>query len=109
MLTKPILSKFSFSGRRQVLRAACALALSASLGLAAPALRAESLVLEGKDGWLFPGWESLTDPDTAGLAAVISQLRATQTLLAARNIGFVVIVAPMKARYAADHLPDGQV
>ncbi|MFM0247332.1 alginate O-acetyltransferase AlgX-related protein [Paraburkholderia sediminicola] len=102
------MSKSPFSGRRQVLRAACALAVSAGLGLMAPALQAAPLVLEGKDGWLFPGWESLTDPDAGGLAAVIAQLRDTQTLLAAHDIGLVVIVAPMKARYYADRLPDGQ-
>ena len=45
--------------------------LAASIGLAVPAAQADdsSIVLRGNDGWLFPGWGSLTEVDSRGIEA----------------------------------------
>jgi alginate O-acetyltransferase complex protein AlgJ len=66
-----------------------------------------SLIIDGKGDWLFPAWESLTDAGTAGIAAAIKTIAATQHLLKAGGIELLVAVVPMKARFYPDKLPDG--
>lgn len=76
--------------------------------LSALPAHAEALVLEGKDGWLFPGWESLNTVDAAGIDASIALIQSANTLLAAREVQLLVLVVPMKAPFYPDRLPEGQ-
>ncbi|MFG1345096.1 twin-arginine translocation pathway signal [Xanthobacter autotrophicus DSM 431] len=87
-----------------------ALALAGPLaGIGAPAARAADgpTIVIGKDGWLFPGWESLTVLDKAGITANVGLIKDASTALAARNILLVVMVVPLKASFYKDKLPDG--
>lgn len=88
--------------------AALALGL-ATAGLAAATLpaAAQSGVIQGQGGWLFPAWESLSVLDKAGIARTIALLKDTQAALAAKNIRLMPIVVPLKASFYADKLPDG--
>ena len=45
------------------------LAGAALAGSAMACADSSSIIIEGKDNWLFPGWGSLTHVDTAGIAA----------------------------------------
>jgi alginate O-acetyltransferase complex protein AlgJ len=65
-------------------------------------------VIEGKDRWLFPGWESLTTANTAGVDRSIDLIRQAKDLLAAKKIELLVIVVPMKAVTYRDNLPEDQ-
>ncbi|WP_454918871.1 alginate O-acetyltransferase AlgX-related protein [Xanthobacter sediminis] len=88
--------------------AALALSLAAAGFTAAVApAAAQSGVIQGQGGWLFPGWESLSVLDKAGIARTISLLKDTQAALAAKNIRLLPIVVPLKASFYADKLPDG--
>jgi alginate O-acetyltransferase complex protein AlgJ len=69
---------------------------------------ANESVLVGKDGWLFPNWESLTKSDKPAIDATIALIRHAKDLFAARNIGLVVMVVPMKATFYPQRLPAGQ-
>lgn len=89
--------KYSYSSMRK-------LAVLASLMLCAAA-RAAPLVIEGQDGWLFPGWEHSDKVDHAALTANIKLLQDTQQLLAARNINLLVMVVPAKAAFYRQRLP----
>jgi alginate O-acetyltransferase complex protein AlgJ len=66
-----------------------------------------SLIIEGKGDWLFPTWESLTDPGTAGIASAVETIAATNAALRAGGIDLLVLVVPLKARLYPDKLPDG--
>jgi len=66
----------------------------------------EPVVIEGKDNWLFPGWESLTIADTAGIDQCINLIRQVSDQLAAKKIGLLVVVVPMKASIYPGNLPD---
>lgn len=79
----------------------------ALLGAPKPAL-SQPAVIEGKDAWLFPGWESHDNVDQAGIAKSVDLIRDVKTRLAARKIGLVVVVAPMKAPFYQDRLNDSQ-
>jgi alginate O-acetyltransferase complex protein AlgJ len=70
---------------------------------AAPA----STVIEGRDRWLFPGWESLTIDDTPACLKVLDLIHATTGRLTARGIRSVIVIAPLKARSCEAKLPDG--
>lgn len=74
---------------------------------ARPAWAAADLIIDGKGDWLFPAWESLTDPGTAGIAEAIRTIASTQQILHAAGIQTLVLVVPMKARFYPDRLPDG--
>ncbi len=82
------------------------LAAGAAL-IAAPAHAAASLIIDGHDDWLFPAWESLTDPGTAGIADTVRTIAATNRTLHAAGIDLLVLVVPLKARLYPDKLPDG--
>ncbi|MGQ3675469.1 alginate O-acetyltransferase AlgX-related protein [Xanthobacter sp. TB0139] len=94
--------------RRHMLGAlgAGALAMSLSLPGATPAMAQGESIIHGKNGWLFPGWESLTTSDQAGIEAAAALIGDTSKALAARNIRLITIVAPLKARFHRDKLPD---
>jgi len=64
-----------------------ALGLSAALlAVAAHAQEGSSIVIQGKDNWLFPGWGSLTQVDTRGIDASTQLVRETRDALAAKGI-----------------------
>ncbi len=91
--------------RRTVLSLAAALA---GASLLAPAARAqENVIIMGKNGWLFPGWESLTDADKPGIEGVIGLIKDARDRLNARNIKLITMVVPLKASFYQDRLPDG--
>ncbi|MDQ0505739.1 alginate O-acetyltransferase AlgX-related protein [Xanthobacter agilis] len=106
-MTHPFSRPFGTAGK--LLRGA---ALAVGLGAAslaagvAPAL-AQSGIIQGQGGWLFPGWESLSVLDKAGIARTIGLLKDTQTALAAKNIKLLPVVVPLKASFYTDKLPDG--
>jgi alginate O-acetyltransferase complex protein AlgJ len=66
-----------------------------------------STVIEGRDRWLFPGWESLTIDDTAACLKVLDLIRATTDRFTARGIRSVIVITPLKARSCEAKLPDG--
>ena len=67
-----------------------------------------SNVIEGRDGWLFAGWESLTTANTVGVDQCISLIRQVKDQLAAKKIELIVFVAPLKASVYQRYLPEGQ-
>lgn len=78
------------------------------LGLAGTGAQAASAVITGKDGWLFPAWESLSKVDNAGNTRTVALLKDVQQQLARENIALVVLVVPMKAPFYAQRLPADQ-
>lgn len=75
------------------------------LCLAGTGVQAASAVITGRDGWLFPAWESLSKVDNAGNSRNIALLKDVQQQLAREHIGLVVLVVPMKAPFYAQRLP----
>ena len=94
----------SETSRGNFLRATAAAA--GFLALRRPA-QAAGLVIEGKGDWLFPAWESLTDPGTPGIATSVRTIEAAQRTLRAGGIELLALVVPLKARFYPDRLPDG--
>ena len=86
----------------------CALLAGVLLSLSGTAVHAASAVITGKDGWLFPAWESLNKVDNAGTARSIGLIKDVQQQLAREKIALVVLVVPMKAPFYAQRLPDDQ-
>ncbi|QHE94227.1 alginate O-acetyltransferase AlgX-related protein [Pandoraea fibrosis] len=86
--------------------AACAMTL---VFAAAQAQDASTLIIRGKDNWLFPGWGSLTQVDTRGIDANTELVREARDALAARNIKLEVLLLPDKSLFYQDKLPDGKV
>ena len=78
------------------------------LSLAGTGAQAPSAVITGKDGWLFPAWESLSKVDNAGNTRTVALLKDVQQQLARENIALVVLVVPMKAPFYAQRLPADQ-
>ncbi|WP_052420853.1 alginate O-acetyltransferase AlgX-related protein [Paraburkholderia ferrariae] len=98
--------------RRRMLAALGAIPLAAGFGtlLALPrSARAATggTVIEGRDGWLYPGWESLTDDATDACLKNVDLIHSAAQKLAARKILCVVAIAPLKARACAANLPAG--
>lgn len=85
--------------------AGCAMVLGA---LGAQAQDVSSIVLKGKDGWLFPGWGSLTQVDRSGLDESTRLIAEAKNLLAARGVRLQVLLLPDKARFYGDRLPEGK-
>ena len=52
------------------------------LSLAGTGVQAASAVITGKDGWLFPAWESLSKVDNAGNSRSVALLKDVQQQLA---------------------------
>jgi alginate O-acetyltransferase complex protein AlgJ len=82
------------------------LAAGAALLLSAAAYAAPS-VIEGKDGWLFAGWETSAPVNRAALAANIKLLQEAQAALDARGVKLLVLVVPSKAPLYPQRLPEG--
>jgi alginate O-acetyltransferase complex protein AlgJ len=78
------------------------------LSLSGTAVQAASAVITGKDGWLFPAWESLGKVDNAGTARSIALVKDVQQQLQRKQIALVVLVVPMKAPFYAQRLPADQ-
>jgi len=75
---------------------------------AAGAAQDSSIVMVGKDGWLFPGWGSLTDVDGAAIARNTALIAEARAALAAAGVRLEVLVLPDKALFYEDKLPDGK-
>jgi alginate O-acetyltransferase complex protein AlgJ len=85
--------------RRAFIRALAATPLALA---ARPALSAETRinnVLVEDDRWLLPGWETLSDPDDAGVATTLDLIAQTSRLLATKELRLLLVVIPFKARY----------
>lgn len=70
---------------------------------------ARDAVLEGKQNWLFAGWESLTTAKPAAEKSSIGLIAGVSRLLAKKNIRLIVLIVPLKPRYYEPLLPDGAV
>lgn len=68
----------------------------------------QTAVIEGRDKWLFPGWESHDKVDHAGIAQSIALIKDVKNDLAARKIELLLVVAPMKAPFYTDKLQETQ-
>jgi alginate O-acetyltransferase complex protein AlgJ len=68
---------------------------------------ARDAVLEGKQNWLFAGWESLTVTKPAAEKDSIKLIADVDRILARRNIKLIVAIVPLKPRYYPALLPDG--
>ncbi|WP_345813651.1 twin-arginine translocation pathway signal [Paraburkholderia sp. PREW-6R] len=97
------------SGRRRLLLtlAAAPFAGAVSMMPRRALAAASSSVIEGRNLWLYPGWESLTDDATADCLKAIDLIHQTTDKLAARGIRSVIVVAPLKGRACAENLPAG--
>jgi alginate O-acetyltransferase complex protein AlgJ len=94
--------------RRRLLLALAAAPFSAGLVFTPRTARgAQQAMIEGRDRWLFPAWESYVADDTPACLKVVDVIGAAVGKLAARGIHCTIVVAPLKARAAADKLPEG--
>ena len=97
--------------RRRLLAGVAVASALAVAGMAAPAAAqgpsGGTTLIIGKDGWLFPGWESLTVLDRAGITANVALIKDAKAALAARGVTLVTLVVPLKARFSAARLPEG--
>ena len=102
--------RWSFGGRARKMGhpAMRVVFLIGSLLGAPSAALSQSAVLEGKDAWLFPGWESHDKVDQAGIAQSLGLIGDVKARLDDRKIGLVVVVAPMKAPFYQERLKDDQ-
>ncbi|WP_312935789.1 alginate O-acetyltransferase AlgX-related protein [Pseudomonas sp.] len=93
-----------------VTRRLSAALLAATFSVAAGSAAADdaSIVLRGSDGWLFPGWGSLSEVDSRGIAASTALIKEAQQALAARGVKLQVLVLPDKTRFYPDKLPAGK-
>jgi alginate O-acetyltransferase complex protein AlgJ len=105
------------AGRRPLLLATLCSALCVAAPVmaqtapaAAPAAvnQDSSIVLIGKDGWLFPAWGSLTEVDAPAIARNTALIAQARSALAAAGVKLEVLVLPDKALFYEDKLPDGK-
>lgn len=68
-------------------------------------VQAEALVIQGRDGWLFPIWEKLSDVHQSRIDANVALISAVKDQLANQGTQLVVVVVPMKASFYVDRLP----
>lgn len=68
---------------------------------------ARDAVVEGKQNWLFAGWENLTTAKPSADKSSIGLIAEASRLLAQNNIKLVVMIVPLKPRYYESLLPDG--
>ncbi|MFT0533495.1 alginate O-acetyltransferase AlgX-related protein [Castellaniella hirudinis] len=80
-------------------------ALSAGLA-AAPSAYAQA-VLVGQDSWLFYGHDNMTEAGQNEISQSVNLMKSAADALQAKDIGLVILVAPMKARFHEDKLPAG--
>ena len=94
--------------RRRLLLGLAALPLASVPLLPRTARAAQQAVIEGRDRWLFPGWESFVEDETPACLRVVDLMAKVAERMAARGIHCTTVIAPLKARADADKLPDGQ-
>jgi alginate O-acetyltransferase complex protein AlgJ len=68
---------------------------------------ARDAVIEGKQNWLFAGWESLITAKPAADKSSIGLIAGASRLFAKKNIKLIVLIIPLKPRYYEPLLPDG--
>ncbi len=83
----------------------CAMFAGVLFSLSGTAMQAAPAVVTGKDGWLFPAWESLNKVDNPSTARSIGLIKDVQQQLAREKIALAV---PMKAPLYAQRLPADQ-
>lgn len=74
--------------------------------VAAAAPATDISVFQGKNGWLFPAWESLSDVDVAGIQDSVGLFEQAQQLLQGVGTKLFFVVIPTKASVEQQHLPD---
>jgi alginate O-acetyltransferase complex protein AlgJ len=82
--------------------------LAAIVSLTCLSAASDPLVIEGRDGWLFPVWESLVDANTPRIASTLEDIAFLQQQLAARQITLMAMVIPMKAAFYPERVPPAQ-
>ncbi len=93
---------------RRALLAAPALAWLADASAQTPAASGDGLVIMGREGWLFPLWDRLTQLDEVALRQVLAVHTEAIALLKRANIEVVYCLIPIKARIYQRFLPAGQ-
>ncbi|RKE36791.1 alginate O-acetyltransferase complex protein AlgJ [Paraburkholderia sp. BL23I1N1] len=95
--------------RRRLLLALAAAPLGSALSLLPRRAfaAASTSVIEGRNLWLYPGWESLTDDATSACLKAVDLIHQATDKLAARGIRSVIVIAPLKARSCPENLPAG--
>lgn len=66
---------------------------------------ADVLVIEGRDGWLFPVWENQTDVQKPLIDANLRTIAAVRDQLAEQNTMLLAVIVPMKASFYSERLP----
>jgi alginate O-acetyltransferase complex protein AlgJ len=94
-------------GRRRFLIGTAAASLVLGAGVRAAPAAATEFVWIGKNRWLFPAWESLSDPGDAALSRSLDLIERAASMFSERGVGLLVAVVPFKARYYESELPDG--
>lgn len=94
--------------RRRLLLALSALPLASLPLMPRTARAARQAVIEGRDRWLFPGWESFVEDETPACLRVVDLIGKVADKMAARGIHCSIVIAPLKARASADKLLEGQ-
>ena len=84
-----------------------ALLLALAVLLSAAPADARDAVIEGKNDWLFAGWENLTSSKTAAEKSSIELVAEISRQLAQRGTKLIVMLIPLKPRYYEALLPDG--
>lgn len=97
--------------RRRMLTMLGAIPITAGLSLLPRTSWAadNSTVIEGRDGWLYPGWESLTADETSACLRNLDLIQQAAQKMAARNIKCVVVITPLKGRACAANLPENML
>lgn len=93
--------------RRRLLLALAAAPIAGGLSFLPRDAHAAQGVIEGRDRWLFPAWESYEADDTSACLKAVDLIGAAVAGLAAHDVRCSLVIAPLKARAAADKLPQG--
>lgn len=72
---------------------------------AADSVEKSSIIIKGKDGWLFPRWGSLKNRDDAGIDNSSQLIGKTKEILASSEIKLEILLLPDKVRFYQDKLP----
>lgn len=73
--------------------------------LAADTAEKSSIIIKGKDGWLFPRWGSLKIRDDAGIDNASKLIGQAKEILASRGIKLEILLLPDKIRFYQEKLP----
>ena len=94
-------------GRRTLIAAGTSV-LTAALAMPglARAQASASLAVVGKDGWLFPIWDKVTDDEATQVRSTVQTIARAIGILKAARIDVANILVPSKARTYRQFLPD---